>query len=58
MLYQKELEGILKDQIRNCKDKLMNKLQQTSQKAYESAMKTFMHDTVQKLPEGLNDVLR
>ena len=37
---------MLSDLIKNCKDKLLNKLQQTSQKMYELSMKTFMHEHV------------
>ena len=45
-IYQKELKAMLSDLIKNCKDKLLNKLQQTSQKMYELQMKTFMHEHV------------
>lgn len=45
-IYQKELEAMLSDLIKNCKDKLLNKLQQTSQKMYELQMKTFMHEHI------------
>ena len=57
-LYRQELEATLKDAVSNCKEKLLNRLQQTSQKMYELQMKTFIHDHTQRLPEKLNEILR